>query len=128
MTDDSDVESLTPPHEKEVEPEAPPVEEVERSPPQSPSSRYELFGAKNKIKIESHTDSRGSDAHNLTLSDNRAKSTQAYIISKGISPDRIESAIGYGETRLKVNCPNGVKCSEEQHSVNRRSDFIIISK
>ena len=81
-----------------------------------------------KIKIESHTDSRGSDAHNLTLSDNRAKSTQAYIISKGISPDRIESAIGYGETRLKVNCPNGVKCTEEQHSVNRRSDFIIISK
>jgi transposase InsO family protein len=53
LTDDSDVESLTPPHEKEVEPEAPPVEEVERSPPQSPSSLYELFGAKNKIEIES---------------------------------------------------------------------------
>ncbi|AWM14876.1 flagellar motor protein MotB [Flavobacterium sediminis] len=81
-----------------------------------------------KIKIESHTDSRGSDAHNLILSDNRAKSTQAYILSKGISPERIESAIGYGETRLKVNCPNGVKCSEEQHAINRRSDFIIISK
>ena len=53
MTDDSDVESLTPPHEKEVEPEAPPVEEVVHSPPQSPSSLYELFGAKNKIEIES---------------------------------------------------------------------------
>ncbi len=53
MTDDSDVESLTPPHEKEIEPEAPPVDEVERSPPQSPSSLYELFGAKNKIEIES---------------------------------------------------------------------------
>lgn len=81
-----------------------------------------------KIKIESHTDSRGSDAHNLTLSDNRAKSTQTYILSKGIAPDRIESAIGYGETRLKVDCPNGVKCSEEQHAINRRSDFIIINK
>lgn len=80
------------------------------------------------IKIESHTDSRGSDEHNLELSDNRAKATQTYLISKGINPLRIQSAIGYGETRLKVNCPNGVKCSEEQHAINRRSDFIIISK
>ncbi|MFD2890548.1 OmpA family protein [Flavobacterium chuncheonense] len=80
------------------------------------------------IKIESHTDSRGSDSHNLKLSDNRAKSTQKYLISKGIDPSRIISAIGYGETRLKVNCPNGVKCTEEQHAINRRSDFIIISK
>ena len=44
---------MTPPHEKEVEPEAPPAEEVEHSPPQSPSSLYEPFGAKNKIEIES---------------------------------------------------------------------------
>ena len=80
------------------------------------------------IKIESHTDSRGSDAHNLTLSDNRAKSTQVYLIEKGINPNRIISAIGYGETQLKVNCPNGVKCTEEQHAINRRSDFIIVSK
>ena len=80
------------------------------------------------IRIESHTDSRGSDSHNLTLSDNRAKSTQSYLLGRGINPSRIESAIGYGETRLKINCPNGVKCSEEQHSINRRSDFIIISK
>ncbi|KIX22873.1 flagellar motor protein MotB [Flavobacterium sp. 316] len=80
------------------------------------------------IKIESHTDSRGSDSHNLKLSDNRAKATQTYLIARGISPERIESAIGYGETRLKENCPNGVKCTEERHSINRRSDFIIVSK
>jgi len=81
-----------------------------------------------KIKIESHTDSRGKDAYNMKLSDNRAKSTQAYIISKGIDPARIESAIGYGESRLTNKCSNGVKCTEEQHFKNRRSDFIIIQK
>ena len=81
-----------------------------------------------KIKIESHTDSRGSDSYNLKLSDNRAKSTMEYLISKGIDPSRIESAIGYGETRLKNNCKNGVKCSEDEHFANRRSDFIVISK
>lgn len=81
-----------------------------------------------KIRIESHTDSRGKDLYNLKLSDNRAKSTQTYILSKGISPDRIESAIGFGESRLKNQCKNGVKCTEEEHFVNRRSDFIIIEK
>lgn len=81
-----------------------------------------------KIKIEAHTDSRGSDAFNLKLSDNRAKAAMTYLLSKGIAADRIESANGYGETRLKNQCKNNVKCSDEEHAVNRRSDFIIISK
>ncbi|MRX38879.1 OmpA family protein [Flavobacterium sp. LC2016-23] len=81
-----------------------------------------------RIKIESHTDSRGKDAYNLKLSDNRAKSTRDYIISQGIDASRIESAIGYGETRLINKCKNGVKCTEEEHLLNRRSDFIIIQK
>jgi outer membrane protein OmpA-like peptidoglycan-associated protein len=81
-----------------------------------------------KIKIESHTDSRGKDTYNLKLSDNRAKATQSYIISKRIDPLRIESAIGYGESRLINRCKNGVKCSEAEHFKNRRSDFIIIQK
>lgn len=81
-----------------------------------------------KIKIESHTDSRGKDAYNMKLSDNRAKSTQTYIISKGIDSTRIESAIGYGESRLTNKCKNGVKCTEAEHFKNRRSDFIIIQK
>src|SRR5690606_2444032 len=45
------------------------------------------------IKIESHTDSRGRDSYNMELSDKRAKSTQAYLYSKGIATERIESAI-----------------------------------
>lgn len=81
-----------------------------------------------RIKIESHTDSRGKDAYNLKLSDNRAKSTQTYIVGKGIDASRIESAIGYGESRLTNRCKNGVKCTEAEHFKNRRSDFIIIQK
>lgn len=81
-----------------------------------------------RIKIESHTDSRGKDAYNLKLSDNRAKSTRDYIVSQDIDPSRIESAIGYGESRIINKCKNGVKCTEEEHLVNRRSDFIIIQK
>jgi outer membrane protein OmpA-like peptidoglycan-associated protein/tetratricopeptide (TPR) repeat protein len=78
------------------------------------------------IKIESHTDSRGPDVYNKYLSDKRAKSTKAYLISKGISADRIESAIGYGEERLINECGNGVRCSREKHELNRRSEFIIV--
>lgn len=81
-----------------------------------------------KIKIESHTDSRGTDKYNFRLSDDRAKSTMWYLISKGIDPDRIVSANGYGEYRLKNKCSNGVKCSEQEHLVNRRSDFVIVEK
>ncbi|TDO83216.1 outer membrane protein OmpA-like peptidoglycan-associated protein [Flavobacterium chryseum] len=81
-----------------------------------------------RIKIESHTDSRGKDAYNLKLSDNRAKSTRDYIISQNIDASRIESAIGYGESRLINKCKNGVKCTEAEHVLNRRSDFIIIQK
>lgn len=77
------------------------------------------------IRIESHTDSRGKDAYNMVLSDNRAKATQAYILRNGISSTRISSATGYGESRLKNKCSNNVKCSEAEHSINRRSDFII---
>ncbi|SIT05047.1 Outer membrane protein OmpA [Zobellia uliginosa] len=81
-----------------------------------------------KIKIESHTDSRGTDKYNLELSDDRAKSTRRYLLSKGIDADRIESANGYGEYRLKNECSNGVKCSDQKHLENRRSNFIIVSK
>jgi outer membrane protein OmpA-like peptidoglycan-associated protein/tetratricopeptide (TPR) repeat protein len=77
-----------------------------------------------KIKVNSHTDSRGIDAYNLWLSQKRAESTVNYMISKGISPDRLQGE-GFGETRLVNDCVNGVQCSEEQHQLNRRSEFII---
>jgi len=80
------------------------------------------------IKIESHTDSRGADDYNMRLSDDRAKSTFSYIIAKGIEPKRIESVRGYGESRLRNKCSNDVECTEEEHQLNRRSDFIIVKK
>jgi outer membrane protein OmpA-like peptidoglycan-associated protein len=79
------------------------------------------------IKIESHTDSRGSAVYNKYLSDKRAKSTRAYIISMGIDPKRIESAIGYGEERLLNGCDGSIRCSSAQHQLNRRSEFIIVN-
>jgi outer membrane protein OmpA-like peptidoglycan-associated protein len=77
-----------------------------------------------KIKVNSHTDSRGVDAYNLWLSQKRAQSTVDYMMSKGISSERLKGE-GFGETRLVNNCANGVQCSEEQHQLNRRSEFII---
>ncbi|WP_299520808.1 OmpA family protein [Winogradskyella sp.] len=80
------------------------------------------------IKIESHTDSRGGDRYNMKLSDRRAKSTRDYIISRGIETNRIESAIGYGESQLLNKCSNGAKCTEEEHQLNRRSYFYIVTE
>lgn len=75
------------------------------------------------ILAKAHTDNRGSDAYNLSLSDRRAKSTVQYVISKGISKDRITGK-GFGESEPKVDCGQG--CSEEQHAQNRRSEFLIV--
>lgn len=77
------------------------------------------------IKIESHTDSRGNDSYNMKLSDRRAKSTRDYLFSRGIAKDRIQNAIGYGESQILNRCKNGVKCTDEEHEENRRSKFII---
>lgn len=76
------------------------------------------------INASSHTDNRGSDSYNRSLSQRRATSTQQYVISKGISERRIQ-AIGRGEDAPKVDC--GTKCTEEEHQLNRRSEFLIIS-
>src|SRR5690606_16359499 len=78
-----------------------------------------------KIQLNSHTDSRGSDTYNQTLSERRAQSAVDYIISQGISGNRLE-AKGYGETRLINSCANGVECSDEEHQQNRRTEFTIV--
>lgn len=75
------------------------------------------------IFVKSHTDSRGPDEYNLNLSNRRAKETVKYVVSKGIDSDRI-SGKGFGESELKVNC--GDNCTEGDHALNRRSEFIIV--
>jgi outer membrane protein OmpA-like peptidoglycan-associated protein len=77
-----------------------------------------------KIDIRSHTDSRQTRKYNQQLSDRRAKSTMNYLLKNGIDASRV-TAKGYGETQLVNNCTDGVNCSEEQHQLNRRSEFII---
>lgn len=75
------------------------------------------------IEVGAHTDFRGPDSYNLQLSDRRAKSTAQYIISQGIDESRI-SGKGYGETMPKVAC--GGNCTDEEHALNRRSEFKIV--
>lgn len=77
-----------------------------------------------KIELSSHTDSRGNDAYNEDLSQRRANSAVAWIVGKGIASDRIV-AKGYGEKQLLNACANGVECSEEEHQLNRRTEFKI---
>ncbi len=78
------------------------------------------------IKIESHTDSRGNADYNEKLSNQRAKATRDFLLSKGINPKRISSATGYGEKRLLNDCTNLSNCSDQKHDTNRRSEFIIL--
>ena len=76
-----------------------------------------------KIRVEAHTDNRGPSSYNLKLSENRAKSTAQYVISKGIDENRI-SGVGKGENEPVVECSGN--CSNEDHRTNRRSEFIIL--
>lgn len=78
-----------------------------------------------RIKIRSHTDSRGSKDYNRALSRLRAESTRDYLIKHGIKADRLEHE-GLGESELVNECTDGVRCSEAQHQQNRRSQFIIL--
>ena len=78
-----------------------------------------------RIDIRSHTDSRASHKYNDQLSDRRAKSTRAWLMDQGIEATRL-TAKGYGERELINKCKDGVKCSEEEHQANRRSEFIIV--
>src|SRR5690606_30433461 len=77
-----------------------------------------------KLAINSHTDCRASHKYNERLSDRRAKSTMAWLVQNGVSADRL-TAKGFGETKLVNHCADGVQCSEDEHQMNRRSEFII---
>jgi outer membrane protein OmpA-like peptidoglycan-associated protein len=84
------------------------------------------------IRVGSHTDARGKAVYNETLSDRRAKNTIEYILSKGIDSARI-SGKGLGESKLVNNCVDNdmnttrVKCTEEEHQLNRRTEFVIVN-
>jgi len=79
-----------------------------------------------KIQLSSHTDCRGKDSYNETLSQKRAESVVQYLIQKGIAANRL-TAKGYGEAMPIENCACE-KCTEEQHQKNRRTTFKILSE
>jgi outer membrane protein OmpA-like peptidoglycan-associated protein len=79
---------------------------------------------KMEVKVEAHTDKRGSASYNQQLSERRAKSTVDYVISQGVDKDRL-SWEAFGESKPKIDCDN---CSEEQFQENRRAVFKIIKK
>lgn len=80
---------------------------------------------KMKIDVRSHTDSRQTKAYNMALSDRRVKSTIKWLVRNGVDSSRLTGR-GYGESQLVNSCADGVKCSEELHQANRRSEFIIV--
>jgi len=76
------------------------------------------------VEIGSHTDARGGDSFNQSLSERRAKSVVKYLISKGIDSARL-IAVGYGESKLLNDCGNTSTCSESEHAENRRTEFKV---
>ncbi len=78
------------------------------------------------IEINAHTDSRGTNKYNQWLSEKRAERTVKYMLSQGISEDRVKYD-AFGETRLTNECDDDTPCPEKKHSENRRSAFEIIN-
>jgi outer membrane protein OmpA-like peptidoglycan-associated protein len=75
-----------------------------------------------KVEIQGHTDSQGSDALNLKLSQQRAQAVQIYLIKRGIASDRLV-AKGYGES-----VPIADNRTAAGRSQNRRVEFVITSR
>ena len=78
------------------------------------------------VELGSHTDAQGNDSYNQKLSQRRATSSKAWLTERGIKDNRIK-AVGYGETQIRNQCVNGVKCPDDEHRYNRRTEFKIIS-
>jgi len=78
-----------------------------------------------RIEVSSYTDARASKSYNMKLSKNRTQSVVDYLTAHGVSPERIE-AKWYGEQYPVNECVDGVKCSEEKHQQNRRTEFKIL--
>ncbi len=78
-----------------------------------------------RVEIRSHTDSRATTEFNQKVSEGRSQAVKKYLMKRGISGSRLEAS-GYGESQLLNECADGVECTEEQHSVNRRTEFKVI--
>ncbi len=79
-----------------------------------------------QVQIRAHTASPGAAEDNETLSQARANRVVNYLLDEGIEPWRLE-AKGMGERQLKNKCIDGVPCSEVEHAVNRRIEFLVLN-
>ena len=79
------------------------------------------------IRIEAHTNSIGSDTANTALSQNRADAIRQYFIENGIAPERIQDAVGYGESQIVNHCVDGVFCLEVLHRQNERYPIVVLN-
>lgn len=79
-----------------------------------------------KLRVTSHTDSRGKSTYNKWLSERRVKRTVEFLVAAGIEEERLE-AEAFGEDNLLNECNDDTYCPEEKHQINRRSEFIITS-
>lgn len=77
---------------------------------------------KTNLEIITHTDSNGEADANLALTSKQSSAIVTYLASKGIAKTRLKS-IGKGETEISNTCKDGVKCSEPEHTKNRRTEF-----
>lgn len=80
-----------------------------------------------QIQIESHTDSRGSNRTNKSLSQKRADAVKSYLLQNGMPSTSIIGSIGYGEERILNSCTNGVYCLDFLHNQNLRTLFVVIN-
>ncbi|NNF33735.1 MAG: OmpA family protein [Saprospiraceae bacterium] len=78
------------------------------------------------IELSSHTDAQGISTYNQDLSQRRAESAKVWLMDAGIAEDRIKP-VGYGESQILNKCVNGVRCSDDEHRYNRRTEFKIIA-
>lgn len=76
------------------------------------------------VELASHTDARGSDRYNQKLSQRRSENAVDYIRSRGIANTRI-NGVGYGESKIRNRCVDGVRCSEAEHQENRRTEIVV---
>lgn len=79
-----------------------------------------------EVEVSAHTDARGRDEYNLSLSKRRAASTLEYLVSQGIQRNRLKS-IGYGELQPLNECIKENICSDEDYDINRRCEFKILN-
>ena len=79
-----------------------------------------------KLEVSSYTDARASKPYNVKLSKNRTMSAVNYLTSHGINKDRVVPK-WFGELYPVNGCVDGVKCTETEYQLNRRTEFKILN-